>query len=226
MPGTHAEGGRVLLVEDDAVLASLVERLLTSQGYEVVVAGSAHACLHVALTSDVDAIVLDRRLPDGDGLEVLDRLRARGVVVPTLVLTAQGSVADRVAGLDRGADDYLVKPFEPDELLARLRAVRRRPTSQTSWLPLGDGALDVEGVCGVRPDGTRVELSRAEAALLELLARRPQRVFSREEVRSVLSPEARSPSLIDTHVYAVRQKLGRSAVRTVRGVGYRAGEIR
>jgi len=226
MPGTDAEGGRVLLVEDDAVLASLVERLLTSQGYEVVVAGSAHACLHVALTSDVDAIVLDRRLPDGDGLEVLDRLRARGVVVPTLVLTAQGSVADRVAGLDRGADDYLVKPFEPDELLARLRAVRRRPTSQTSWLPLGDGALDVEGVCGVRPDGTRVELSRAEAALLELLARRPQRVFSREEVRSVLSPEARSPSLIDTHVYAVRQKLGRSAVRTVRGVGYRAGEIR
>ncbi len=226
MPGTRAEGGRVLLVEDDAVLASLVERLLTGQGYEVVVAGSAHACVHTALTSEVDAIVLDRRLPDGDGLEVLDRLRARGVAVPTLVLTAQGSLADRVAGLDRGADDYLVKPFEPDELLARLRAVMRRPTAQTSWLPLGGGAVDVEGVCAVRPDGSRVELSRAEAALLELLARRPNRVFSRDEVRAVVSPEARSGSLVDTYVYALRQKLGRSVVRTVRGVGYRAGEIR
>jgi len=226
MPGTHERGPRVLLVEDDTVLASLVERLLTGAGYSVVVAGSAHACVHIALTSDVDALVLDRRLPDGDGLDVLERLRARGVVVPTVVLTAQGSVADRVAGLDQGADDYLVKPFEPDELLARLRAVMRRPQADSGWLPLGEGSLDVHGVCVVRPDGSRVELSKGETALLELLARRPNRVFTREELRAALSPDTRSESLVDTYVYAVRQKLGRPVVRTVRGVGYRAGEVR
>ena len=226
MSGTSADGRRILLVEDDVVLASLVERLLVAQGYEVLTASSAQACLHVALTSEVDALVLDRRLPDGDGLEVIGRLRSRGVVIPTLVLTAQGSVADRVAGLDSGADDYLVKPFDPDELLARVRAILRRPGQDSGWLCLGEGGLDVEGVCAVRPDGSRVELSRGEAALIELLARRPNRVFTREEVRAALSPDARSSSLVDTYVYAVRQKLGRSAVRTVRGVGYRAGEIR
>ena len=97
MPGTQDKGPCVLLVEDDTVLASLVERLLTGAGYSVVVAGSAHACVNLALTSDVDAMVLDRRLPDGDGLEVLGRLRARGVVLPTVVLTAQGSVGLRAS---------------------------------------------------------------------------------------------------------------------------------
>jgi two-component system response regulator QseB len=219
------EAPSLLLVEDDPELNPLLTRLLRAVGYDVLPAGDGQTGLHLALTSSPDVVVLDRRLPDGDGLDVLTRMRAGGLTAPVLVLTAYGSTADRVAGLDSGAEDYLVKPFAVEELLARLRALLRRPGDRLRVLPLGEGRLDLDGLAAVRPDGERVDLSRAEAGLLEVLARRPARVFSREELQAAVFPEATGDSIVDTYVYYLRQKLGAPVVRTVRGVGYRAGEV-
>jgi two-component system response regulator QseB len=218
-------GPALLLVEDDAKLSAMLVRLFEAEGYDVRTASDGHTGLHLALTADPDVVVLDRRLPDGDGLDMLTRMRSGGLTAPVLVLTAYATTADRVAGLDAGAEDYLVKPFEIDELLARLRALLRRPGEQLRVLELGGGHLDVDGVAAVRSDGTRVELSRAEAGVLEALARRPTRVFSRDELRAEVFPESSADSIVDTYVYYLRRKLGSSVVRTVRGVGYRAGEV-
>jgi len=141
------------------------------------------------------------------------------------VLTAYGTVQDRVAGLDAGAEDYVVKPVEAEELLARLRALRRRHQESAELIPLGQGWLDVEGCAARRPDGSVVSLSRTERDLLAALASRPTRVFSREELRERAFAEAESPGAVDTYVYYLRKKLGTAVVRTVRAVGYRAGEI-
>ena len=219
------QGPRVLLLEDDVELAELLVRLLSAEGCDVTGVRDLQSALHAALTRQFEVMVLDRRVPGGDGVELLARLRGRGLATPALVLTALGSVRDRVEGLDLGADDYLVKPFEADELVARVRALLRRHVDEADVVPLGDGWVDLESLEAVRPDGDRVELSPAEATLLVQLCRRPNRVFSREELREVLSPESNSASLIDTHVYAIRRKLGTEAVRTVRGVGYRAGHL-
>jgi len=224
-PAPVPPGEALLLVEDDPALVDLLERLLTGQGYAVTPARDVQSGLHAALTRPFAAMVLDRRLPDGDGVELLARLRRQGVATPALVLTAHGTVQDRVEGLDSGADDYLVKPFVAEELLARLRALLRRQLDSAVVLPLGEGALDLEAREALRPDGTRVALSAGEASLLAVLARRPSRVFTREELRDALAPQSTSSSLMDTYVYAVRRKLGRASVRTVRGLGYRAGEI-
>jgi two-component system response regulator QseB len=219
-------GESLLLVEDDRELSALLVRLFTEQGYVVTAVRDLQGGLHSGLTATFSVLVVDRRLPDGDGAQLVARLRQRGVSTPVLVLTAQGAVHDRVSGLDAGADDYLVKPFDSTELLARIRALLRRHAEGAAVLPLAGGALDTESLEVVLDDGRRVGLSPAESTLLGLLARRPTRVFSREELRSSLSPDAVSDSLIDTHVYAIRRKLGRAAVRTVRGIGYRAGELR
>ena len=221
-----ARGPRVLLLEDDVELADLVVRLLQADGADVTGVRDLQAALHAALTRQFDVLVLDRRVPDGDGVELLARLRGRGVGTPALVLTALGSVRDRVEGLDLGADDYLVKPFDAEELLARVRALLRRHLDAADAVPLGAGWIDNESLEAVRSDGSRVELSPAEASLLLQLCRRPNRVFSREELRATLSPDSNSASLIDTHVYSIRRKLGAEAVRTVRGIGYRAGHLR
>ena len=215
----------MLLLEDDVELADLLVRLLGAEGCDVTGVRDLQSALHAALTRRFDVMVLDRRVPGGDGVELLARLRGRGVTTPALVLTALGAVRDRVEGLDLGADDYLVKPFEADELVARVRALLRRHVDEADVVPFGEGWVDIESLEAVRPDGTRVELSPAEATLLVQLCRRPNRVFSREELREVLSPESSSASLIDTHVYAIRRKLGAEVVRTVRGVGYRAGHL-
>ena len=224
-PAPVPVGESLLLVEDDPALVDLLERLLTGEGYAVTPARDVQSGLHAALTRPFAVMVLDRRLPDGDGVELLARLRRQGVATPALILTAHGTVQDRVEGLDSGADDYLVKPFVAEELLARLRALLRRQLDSAVVLPLGEGALDLEARVALRPDGTRVALSAGEASLLAVLARRPSRVFTREELRDALAPQSTSSSLMDTYVYAVRRKLGRASVRTVRGLGYRAGEI-
>lgn len=219
------EGADVLLVEDDPQLSQMLTRLLQDVGYDVRTARDGHTGLHLALTADPDIVVLDRRLPDGDGIDVLVRMRAGGLTAPVLVLTAYATTADRVAGLDAGAEDYLVKPFEIEELLARLRALLRRPGDQVRMLALGAGRLDLDGVAVLHPGGHRIELSRTEAGLLEVLARRPTRVFSRGELRSSVFPEAGGDSIVDTYVYYLRKKVGPGIVKTVRGVGYRAGEV-
>lgn len=216
---------RVLVVEDDRELAALLARLLSAEGYVVDLAGDGQAGLHHGLTRAYQAMVIDRGLPGIEGADLTARLRRQGVATPILLLTAYGTVRDRVDGLDAGAEDYLVKPFEVDELLARLRALRRRHQDEALVLPIGTARLDVESRRVCRGDGSEVELSGREVDLLRLLASRPSRVFTRDEVRERVFDAAESATIVDTYVHYLRRKLGDGAVRTVRGVGYRIGAL-
>lgn len=212
---------RLLLIEDDRALAPLLVEML-SESYSVVHAGDGQAGLHAALTGTFDLMVIDRGLPGIEGIELVSRLRRVGATTPALILTARGTLQDRVEGLDAGAEDYLVKPFEVEELLARLRALLRRHVDAADQLDLGHRQLDVPGrrVIG---DGPPIDLSGREAGLLAMLARRPQRVFSRPELLASVFDEGEDPGSVDTYVYYLRKKLGRDTIRTVHGVGYRRG---
>jgi two-component system response regulator QseB len=214
----------VLLVEDDADLAAMLTELLAEEGYAVDAVRDGQAGLHHALTATPDLMVVDRRLPAIDGVDLLVRLRSRGVTAPALMLTALAGPTDRVEGLDAGADDYLGKPFDVDELLARLRALRRRHTDVADTLRLAGGRLfDLEGRRVVDETGHDVQLSGREAALLRVLAGRPRRVFSRDELLGLVFTEADSPGAVDTYVYYLRRKIGRDVIATVHGLGYRLG---
>lgn len=213
----------VLLVEDDRDLANLLERVLAGQGYDVSWAADGHRGLHLGLTRRYDAMVVDRALPAIEGLDLISRLRSRGVLTPMLVLSARGTTQDRVAGLDAGAEDYLTKPFEIPELLARLRALLRRHRDTASVLAVGAGRLDLSTRTVRGGDGQEVELSEREATLLSVLAVRPQQIFSRRELLDRVFPDAESDSVVDTYVHYCRRKLGRDVIRTVRGLGYRLG---
>jgi DNA-binding response OmpR family regulator len=213
---------RLLLVEDDRLLAPLLLDVL-GEDYLVDHAPDGQAGLHLGLTRAYDLIVLDRGLPAIDGLDLLGRLRGRGVVTPILMLTARGLLADRVEGLDAGAEDYLVKPFEIDELLARLRALRRRHPDRAPVIAIGDRLLDVSGRTVTAGNGELVELSGREAQVLAVLARRPGRVFSRPELLDAVFDADDGPGTVDTYVYYLRRKLGRDVIRTVHGAGYRIG---
>jgi two-component system response regulator QseB len=213
---------RLLLVEDDEILAGLLDDLLTEEGYEIELARDGHSGLHRGLTRDYHAMVIDRGLPALDGIDLIARLRRQGVVCPILVLTARGSVADRVAGLDAGAEDYLVKPFEVVELLARLRALLRRHTETATSLPIGGLRLDVatRQVLG-GPD--EIQLSRREFALLHTLAVRPSKVFTRAELLREVFDTADAAGTVDACVHYLRRKVGRNVIQTVHGLGYRLG---
>jgi two-component system OmpR family response regulator len=220
----------LLLVEDDPRLGDLVARLLGGERHLVERAATGTAALEMAGGPGIDAIVLDVGLPDLSGLEVARRLRSAGSVVPILMLTARDSVSDRVAGLDSGADDYLVKPFAIEELSARVRALGRRGrnTSGTQAGPVlasGPIALD-EASRVVTVDGVRVDLSPREFALLECLLRHRGNVLSRDQLLDHAWPydtDVVAP-IVDTYVYFLRRKLGAvggGCIETVRGVGYR-----
>ncbi|WP_291049447.1 response regulator transcription factor [Herbiconiux sp.] len=217
---------RILLVEDDARLASMLEQLLADEGYVTVLARDGQRALHEGLTQPFDALVLDRGLPLLEGLDVLDRLRSRGILTPALILSALGNPADRVEGLDRGAEDYLAKPFDIDELLARIRALLRRHRSDVPVLALPGGSLDTASRTVTTSEGAAVTLSERESQLLERLARRPSQVFERDDLLSVVFPDADDPGVVDTYVHYLRKKLGRDTVKTVRGIGYRLGPLR
>ncbi|MET9273569.1 response regulator transcription factor [Kribbella sp. NPDC003557] len=216
---------RVLVIEDDADLARLLERVLTDEGYAVTLAADGHRGLHLALTRPVDAMIVDRGLPAVEGLDLIARLRNRGVGTPILVLSARNSTADRVEGLDAGAEDYLTKPFELTELLARVRALLRRHLDHAVELAIPGGALDLAARSVRRTDGGSVELSEREAALLGLLAARPAAVFSRAELLDRVFDAAESETVVDTYVHYCRRKLGRDVIKTVRGLGYRLGKL-
>lgn len=203
----------------------LLTDTLADEGYLVDVARDGHQGLHLGLTRPYDVIVIDRLLPALDGLNLLERLRAHAVHARALMLTALGTVDDRVAGLDAGADDYLIKPFDLDELSARIRALCRRTSDDADMLRIGCGLLDVAVHDAVLPNGARVPLSPREFELLRVLATRPNRVFSRSELRRRVFDEAAASSIVDTYVYYLRRKLSRSVIRTVHGVGYRLGEL-
>src|SRR5438874_3711407 len=170
---------RVLIVEDELRMASLIRRGLAGEGLAADVAGSGEDALWMAPAHEYDAVVLDVMLPDLDGFEVCRRLRSAGVWSPVLMLTARDSVDDRVAGLDSGADDYLVKPFAFAELLARLRALARRgDTGRPNALQVGDLTLD-PAAREVRRGNDEIRLSAKELSLLETFMRRPGEVLSR-----------------------------------------------
>jgi len=215
-------GARVLLVEDDKELSALLDRLLTGEGYSVSIARDGQEGLHRGLVGEWDVLVVDRGLPAIEGLDLVARLRARGVVAPVLVLTARDTVADRVEGLDAGAEDYLGKPFEVEELLARLRALLRPRGRTPATLALGRGELRL-AEARVVIDDTEVDLSRREAEFLAVLARSPRRIFTRDELLDLVFEEAETPGAVDTYVYYLRRKLGRPVVETVHGIGYRLG---
>ncbi|WP_193786339.1 response regulator transcription factor [Actinoplanes friuliensis] len=216
---------RLLLVEDDTDLTELLTETLVDEGYVVDNAPDGQRGLHLGLTRPYDVMVIDRLLPALDGLDLVARLRSRAVPARALMLTALGTVDDRIAGLDAGADDYLVKPFDLDELSARVRALCRRTADSTEALRIGAGLLDLSLRDAVLPDGSRVALSAREFELLRVLAARPNTVHSRAELRSRVFDEAAAPSLVDTYVYYLRRKLGRTTVRTVHGLGYRLGAL-
>ena len=214
---------RLLLVEDDPELATLLAELLTGEGYVVEAAGDGQRGLHLGLTRDYDLMLLDRGLPAIEGLDLLTRLRGQGRNTPTLVLSALGNPRDRVEGLDAGAEDYLGKPFDLDELLARLRALLRRHRDHADWLPVPGGSVDTVTRSVHLDDGTEVSLSEREAMLITVLARSPRRVFSRAELVDSVFEDAEEEGVVDTYVHYLRRKLGRRVVETVRGIGYRAG---
>ena len=170
-----------------------------------------------------DALLVDWQLPDGSGLGWVRSLRQRGIATPVLMLTARDLLSDRIDGLDSGADDYLVKPFEPEELVARLRAVaRRRAGASSSKLRFGAVELAL-AARSVSLDGTRVELTGREWALLEALAQRAGRIVDKRSLEAlVLGSEAEvSSNALEVHVSSLRRKLGRELIETVRGLGYR-----
>ena len=235
--GTEDAGaGRVLLVEDDADLAGMLGGLLGEEGYQVDTAPDGQRALHLGLTRSYTVLVLDRRLPGIEGLDVLGRLRRSGVSTPVLVLSARGNPVDRVAGLDAGAEDYLSKPFDVDELLARLRALCRRHLDAAQVLPLGGGRwleLDTRQVItrgedppvapGPAGGAAGVSLSARECDLLATLATRPARVFGRDELLARVFADAENPVVVDTYVHYLRRKLGPRIVKTIRGRGYQLG---
>ena len=214
----------LLIVEDDRALSVMLAELFTEEGYLVDVAHDGQQGLHRGLTGRYDAVIVDRGLPVMDGADLVAVLRSRGVATPALVLTARGSVADRVEGLDAGAQDYLLKPFEIPELLARVRALLRRPDGR-STLRVGGLCLDrlTRRVTGSAVGGDGVELSEREAALLGVLMSAPRQVFTRGQLLERVFNGVDSSGAVDTYVHYLRRKLGRDVVRTVHGTGYRLG---
>ncbi len=218
---------RVLIVEDDVKLASLVRRGLRADGLAADVAIKGDDALWMSAATDYDAIVLDVMLPDLDGFEVCRRLREEAIWSPVLMLTARDAVADRITGLDTGADDYMTKPFSLAELAARLRALARRgPVERPSVLEAGDLTLD-PATMRVTRDGTEIALSPREFALLETFMRRPGQVLDRYQLLEHAwdyEYENRS-NVIDVYVRYLREKVDRpfgvESIETVRGAGYR-----
>lgn len=217
---------RVLLVEDNARLRALTQRQLQDAGFAVDAVGELAEADAATRTETYDAIVLDLGLPDGDGGTLLRTLRGRGATTPVLVLTARDALDDRVAHLDAGADDYLVKPFASAELLARLRALLRRPgQALPGRLALGDLGLEMAARAadiGGRP----LALSRRELALLELFLRRPGRVVTKAEIERAIYAfdDEVTGNTIEVLIHRLRRRLAdggsRVALETLRGIGY------
>ncbi|HVX46765.1 MAG TPA: response regulator transcription factor [Mycobacteriales bacterium] len=218
-------GPSLLLVEDDERLVRMLERILGEEGYRVTAVHDGQSGLHLGLVRRFDVLLIDRGLPGIEGVNLLERLRGQGITTPVLLLTARGSLADRVEGLDAGAEDYLVKPFEIDELLARLRALLRRHSDDADVLIVGPARLDIQARRVLFADRPAVDLSARECALLHVLARHPNRVYSRDELLHQVFDDAERPGAVDTYVHYLRRKLGRPAIKTVHGLGYRLGSL-
>jgi DNA-binding response OmpR family regulator len=219
---------RILVVEDDPILSDGLRAGLSLTGATVDVTETCEEADAAIATTRYSAIVLDIMLPDGSGLDVLRKLRSRHDSTPVLLLTARDSVGDKVSGLDSGADDYLAKPFDLDELAARLRAIMRREGGRaTPTLTHGSIVLSPADL-SVKVDGKAVNLSRREFAILHALMERPGQVRSRAELEERLYgwQEEIESNALEVHIHNIRTKIGKDAVQTLRGVGYRMGGSR
>jgi two-component system response regulator MprA len=211
---------RVLVVDDDPPLRRMLARTLSAEGFEVTVAADGGDALVEVQRSAPDVIVLDVAMPAIDGLSVCRRLRGKGLPTPILMLTARDAVADRVAGLQAGADDYLVKPFAVPELVARLHALTRRGRATDSVLTYADLTLDVAARSATR-SGRPIELTGREAALLELLLRESGRTVTRDRALDEIWDDAAEPNVVDRYITRLRRKLGDPPlIRTLRGTGF------
>lgn len=215
---------RVLVAEDDAALREQLRAALTEAGYVVDAVGDGKEAAFLGATEPLDAVVLDLGLPGRDGLSTLREWRQSGISLPVVVLTARGMWQERVQGIDAGADDYLAKPFEMEELIARLRAVLRRTAGHASaQLTLGPLRLDTSR-CKVSVEGRDVPLTAHEYRLLAYLLHHQQRVVSRTELTEHLYAQDhdRDSNTLDVFIARLRRKLGTDVIRTVRGLGFQA----
>lgn len=214
---------RILLVEDDAVFARAMVTFLTAKGFTVAHASDMQTAKELLPTSNWGAALLDWHLSDGEGIDLLPLIRKQMDQPSVIMLTAKDQISDRIKGLDAGADDYLVKPFDPDELLARLRAIeRRRSGAASSIVDCGSLKIDL-GRSTVTVDGVTADLTGKEWAILRVLASRPDRLHSKEVLSSAIytSEDDIGSNTLEVFISHLRRKLGRDVIQTYRGQGYR-----
>lgn len=218
---------RILLVEDDVMLGDALKRSLKQEGFTTDWARDAEEAELALATGDYSLILLDLGLPGKSGLDLLTELRCKADPVPVIILTARDAVPDRIRGLDAGADDYLVKPFDPDELAARIRALQRRRVGRT--VPLMEhGSLVLNPASReIFQSGKRVHLSAREYVILAALMERPGTLFSRAalEERIYGWGEEIESNAVEVHIHNLRKKIGAETIRTVRGVGYMLADV-
>ena len=213
---------RIILVEDDHSLATALEKALSTEGNTVDSVNTGEAALFLVENTDADAVILDLGLPDMDGLEVLARLKRIKRHLPVMLLTARDSLNDKVSGLDSGADDYLTKPFDMPELIARLRVMQRHNNGQSQdTLTHGEVVIDVRANSVLRDDQP-VSVSSKEYTLLTTLMENRGRLLSREQLEAKIMGwgEQLTSNAIEVHIHNLRKKLGRDFIKTVRGIGY------
>jgi two-component system, OmpR family, response regulator len=214
---------RILLVEDDADFAKAMRAFLSPKGFVVEHVSTLESAKRMLPMAGWDAVLLDWNLPDGEGLRLLPLIRKFAVKASVIMLTARELITDRIRGLDAGADDFLVKPFDPDELLARLRAVeRRRSGAESAVVTAGNVKIDL-GHSTVHIDGFSIELTAKEWALLNVLAARPNRVQSKEALMHALYSfnSGVDSNTLEVFISHLRRKMGRDCIETLRGLGYR-----
>ncbi|MCR2783906.1 MULTISPECIES: response regulator transcription factor [unclassified Microbacterium] len=214
---------RLLYVEDESEIASIVNEVLADE-YDIDHATTGEEGLRLALGRRYDVMVIDRRLPGMSGVDLLEAVRTARIATPAIMLTALGAVDDKVSGLDAGADDYLVKPFDFAELRARLRALRRG-RGAGDRREIGDWVFTPASQALYSPSDGRIALTQAETELLELLTSSPEHVFSRDEIIASVFPGG-SAATVDTYVHYIRRKSTPEIIDTVRARGYRAGTPR
>ncbi len=218
----------ILIVEDEEDMVEIISYTLKENGFIVLSAGSASEMWEKLSNDKIDLILLDIGLPDESGIDVLKTLRRQENDVPVVILTARRSDVDKIVGLELGADDYITKPFNRYELVARIRSVLRRYVGHKgnkSIVKLGKNTLNVDSYTAVDEEGNEIEFTKKEFGLLKLLISSPKKVFTREEILDRIWGDDFFGDFrtVDVHVSKIREKLGDSVIKTVRGVGYKLG---
>jgi two-component system, OmpR family, response regulator len=214
---------RILLIEDDTVLANEMMAFLTGKGFTVALASNVQTAKDLLPTTNWGAVLLESSLPDGDGIDLLPMIRKQADQASIIMITSKGQIVDRIKGLDAGADDYMVKPCDPNELLARLRAIERRRSGAASAI-LDCGTLQIDlGRNTVTANGVPANLTGKEWAILRVLASRPDRLHSKEVLTSAIYTfdDDIGSNTLEVFISHLRRKLGRDTIQTYRGQGYR-----